>query len=57
MNSLENQILKLSKIAVVNNDYKEVEKELQIIGRMLVTDYIIKIGNTEEVLLAYMNKK
>ena len=45
MDSLKNQILKLSKIAVVNNDYKEVEKELQIIGRMLVTDYIIKIGN------------
>lgn len=45
MNSLENQILKLSKITVANNDYKEVEKELQIIGRMLVTDYVIKIGN------------
>ena len=45
MNSLENQILKLSKIAVANNDYKEVEKELQLIGRMLVTDYVIKIGN------------
>ena len=45
MNSLENQILKLSKITVANNDYKEVEKELQLIGRMLVTDYVIKIGN------------
>ena len=45
MDRLENQILKLSKIAVVNNDYKEVEKELQLIGRMLVTDYVIKIGN------------
>ena len=45
MNSLENQILKLSKITVANNDYKEVEKELQLIGRVLVTDYVIKIGN------------
>ena len=45
MNSLENQILKLSKITVANNDYKEVEKELQLIGKMLVTDYVIKIGN------------
>ena len=45
MDSLENQILKLSKITVANNDYKEVEKELQLIGRMLVTDYVIKIGN------------
>ena len=45
MKSLESQILKLSQITVANNDYKEVEKELQLIGRMLVTDYVIKIGN------------
>ena len=45
MNSLENQILKLSKIMVANNDYKKVVKELQLIGRMLVTDYVIKIEN------------
>lgn len=45
MNNLEKQILKLSKITVANNDYKEVEKELQLIGRMLVTDYVIKIGD------------
>ena len=37
MNSIENQILKLSKITVANNDYKEVEKELQLIGRRTKT--------------------
>ena len=45
MNSLENQIRELSKITVANNDYKKVEKELQLLGKKLINDYVIKIGD------------
>lgn len=45
MDILKNQIRNLSEITVEDNDYKKVEKELQLIGKMLVTDYVIKIGD------------
>ncbi len=45
MNSLENQIRNLSEITIEDNDYKKVEEELQLLGKMLITDCVIKIGD------------
>ena len=44
MDILKNQIRKLSEITVVDNAYENVEEKLQLLGKTLITDYIIKIG-------------
>lgn len=45
MDILKNQIRKLSEITVVDNAYENVEEKLQLLGKTLITDYIIKIGD------------
>lgn len=45
MDILKNQIQNLSEITVENNDYKKVEEELQLLGKILITDCVIKIGD------------
>ena len=45
MDILKNQIRKLSEITVVDNSYENVEEKLQLLGKTLITDYIIKIGD------------
>lgn len=45
MDILKNQIRNLSEITVKNNDYKNVEEGLQLLGEMLITEYVIKIGD------------
>lgn len=45
MDILKNQIRNLSEIMVVDNAYENVEEKLQLLGKTLITDYVIKIGN------------
>lgn len=45
MDILKNQIRKLSEITVVDNAYENVKEKLQLLGKTLITDYIIKIGD------------
>ena len=45
MDILKNQIRNLSEITVVNNAYENVEEKLQLLGKILTTDCVIKIGD------------
>ena len=45
MDILKNQIQALSKIAVADNSYEKVEERLQFLGKTLISDYAIKIGD------------
>ena len=47
MKNLKCQIRNLENITVSNEDYTAVEKELQLLGKKLLTEYVIKIGNIE----------
>lgn len=47
MKNLKCQIRNLESITVSNEDYTAVEKELQLLGKKLLTEYVIKIGNIE----------
>lgn len=45
MDELKKEIRNLSEITVMDNAYEKVEEKLQLLGEMLITDYIIKIGD------------
>jgi len=45
MDILKNQIQALSEITVADGSYKKVETALQLLGKTLISDYTIKIGD------------
>ena len=45
MDNLKKEIRNLSEITVVDNAYEKVEEKLQLLGEMLITNYVIKIGD------------
>lgn len=45
MNILKKQIRNLSEVMVVGNAYEKVEEKLQLLGKTLITNYVIKIGD------------
>lgn len=45
MDELKKEIRNLSEITVMDNAYEKVEEKLQHLGEMLITDYVIKIGD------------
>lgn len=45
MDELKKEIRNLSEITGMDNAYEKVEEKLQLLGEMLITDYIIKIGD------------
>jgi hypothetical protein len=44
MDNLKKEIRNLSEITVMDNAYENVEEKLQLLGEMLITNYVIKIG-------------
>ena len=45
MDILKKQIRNLSEVTVAGDAYEEVEEKLQLLGKALITDHVIKIGD------------